>query len=106
MDEIAVSLKLVRKIVDGSRRPVFTKAAQEEGDEVPEGRGSYAAVNPPRGEPLPHRLRRQRQALLAEDQRASFKNLQVVPHILPGAPVADVVAILGSLDPVLGDVDR
>jgi NADH:ubiquinone oxidoreductase subunit D len=36
----------------------------------------------------------------------SFKNLQVVPHILPGGLLADVVATLGSLDPVLGDVDR
>ena len=36
----------------------------------------------------------------------SFNNLQVVPHIAPGMLLADVIATLGSLDPVLGDVDR
>ena len=36
----------------------------------------------------------------------SFANLQVVEHLLPGGLVADVVTVLGSLDPVMGDVDR
>jgi NADH:ubiquinone oxidoreductase subunit D len=30
----------------------------------------------------------------------------VLPHILPGVKVADVVAIMGSVDPVFGEVDR
>ena len=37
---------------------------------------------------------------------ASFSNLSVLPHILVGASVADVVAIMGSVDPVFGEVDR
>jgi len=37
---------------------------------------------------------------------ASFSNLAVLPHILPGCSVADVVAIMGSVDPVFGEVDR
>ena len=37
---------------------------------------------------------------------ASFSNLAVLPHILPGVSVADVVAIMGSVDPVFGEVDR
>jgi len=36
----------------------------------------------------------------------SFNNLQIAPWILRGRLVADVVAILGSLDFVLGEVDR
>jgi NADH:ubiquinone oxidoreductase subunit D len=30
----------------------------------------------------------------------------VLPHILIGTKVADVVAIMGSVDPVFGEVDR
>ena len=37
---------------------------------------------------------------------ASFSNLAVLPHIIPGVTVADVVAIMGSVDPVFGEVDR
>jgi NAD(P)H-quinone oxidoreductase subunit H len=37
---------------------------------------------------------------------ASFSNLAILPHILPGVSVADVVAIMGSVDPVFGEVDR
>ncbi len=37
---------------------------------------------------------------------ASFSNLAVLPYILPGVTVADVVAIMGSVDPVFGEVDR
>jgi NADH-quinone oxidoreductase subunit D len=36
----------------------------------------------------------------------SFANLQVLPKISRGHLVADLVAIISSLDPVLGDVDR
>jgi NADH-quinone oxidoreductase subunit D len=37
---------------------------------------------------------------------ASFSNLSILPHIVPGHKVADVVAIMGSVDPVFGEVDR
>ncbi len=36
----------------------------------------------------------------------SFSNLQAIQHLVVGHKVADVVVILGSLDPVFGDVDR
>ena len=37
---------------------------------------------------------------------ASFSNISVLPWLLEGALVPDVIAVLGSLDFVLGDVDR
>ena len=42
----------------------------------------------------------------AKMRGASFHNLQVVPWLLTGRLVADLVAILGSTDIVLGEVDR
>jgi NADH-quinone oxidoreductase subunit D len=37
---------------------------------------------------------------------ASFVNLSIVPHVLPGHLMSDTVAILGSLDFVMGECDR
>lgn len=37
---------------------------------------------------------------------ASFSNLSVMPEISRGAMIADIIAILGSIDIVLGEVDR
>ena len=36
----------------------------------------------------------------------SMHALSSLPYILPGATVSDAVAILGSLDPIMGEVDR
>jgi NADH-quinone oxidoreductase subunit D len=36
----------------------------------------------------------------------SFANLQAVPRMIRGGLVADVIAVIASLDPVLGGVDR
>jgi NADH-quinone oxidoreductase subunit D len=73
---------------------------------VPKGE-AYARVEGPRGEVgcflvsdgsnKPYRMKW---------RGASFSNLAVLPHILPGCGVADVVAIMGSVDPVFGEVDR
>ena len=36
----------------------------------------------------------------------SFINLQALPHMAKGRLVADLVALIASMDPVLGEVDR
>jgi len=36
----------------------------------------------------------------------SFVNLQILPELVKGQKVADIVAILGSIDVVMGEVDR
>jgi NADH-quinone oxidoreductase subunit D len=36
----------------------------------------------------------------------SFVNLQAVPSMVEGGLVADVIAAIASLDPVMGGVDR
>ena len=50
-----------------------------------------------RGEKTPWRLKL---------RSASFNNVQVLTELLPGALVADMVAILGSMFFVVGDVDK
>ena len=76
------------------------------GIEPPEGE-VYVAVESPRGElgcylasdgtNKPYRL---------HVRAPSFVNLQSVPALLRGGLIADAVAILSSVDPVLGEVDR
>lgn len=107
--EIRESVRLVHQILDRmpdgpifSRKPIKNPKVFR----IPE-KEVYRAVESPRGELgiylvsdgtfKPYRLK---------INAPSFANLQIIPHILPGHLVADVVAILGSLDPVLGDVDR
>lgn len=36
----------------------------------------------------------------------SFNNCQAIPHLVKGYMVSDVVAIIGSIDPVMGEADK
>ena len=77
-----------------------------EGFKVPVGE-AYAAVESPRGElgcllvsdgsAKPYRLR---------IRPPSFVNLQTLPHMMRGGLIADAVAIISSVDPIMGEVDR
>jgi NAD(P)H-quinone oxidoreductase subunit H len=37
---------------------------------------------------------------------ADFNHLSILPHLLKGVKVADIVVILGSIDIIMGSVDR
>lgn len=63
--------------------------------ENPRGEMGYYLVS--RGGTRPYRLK---------IRSASFSNISCLPYLLKGVYVADIIAILGSLDFVLGDVDR
>ena len=77
-----------------------------EGFKVPEGE-AYVAVESPRGElgcyivsdgtSKPYRM---------HVRGPSFCNLQALPIVMADSPIADAVAAIASLDPVIGDVDR
>lgn len=77
-----------------------------EGFPVPPGE-AYSAVESPRGElgyyivsdgtEKPYRFR---------IRGPSFANLMTIPAMSKGCYLSDIVAIVGSIDPVLGDVDR
>ncbi len=77
-----------------------------EGLQAPPGEIYFGAENPKgelgfyissRGGGVPHRLK---------IRAPSFVNLSILPEILPGCMISDVVAILGSLDFVMGECDR
>jgi NADH-quinone oxidoreductase subunit D len=73
---------------------------------VPEGE-VYVAIESPRGEigcyivsdggPRPYRL---------HIRAPSFVNLQALPHMMRGGLIADGVAVISSVDPIFGEVDR
>jgi NADH-quinone oxidoreductase subunit D len=105
LDEIRESSKIVRQAVDkipsgpiqakvprvlkAPRGQVYSRA------ENPKGEFGYHIVS--EGGKMPYRLK---------IRSTSFSNLSILPWILQGALVPDLVAIMGSLDFVLGDVDR
>jgi len=77
-----------------------------EGFKVPEGE-AYVAIESPRGEigcyiasdgsETPYRM---------HVRAPSFVNIQSMPLMMHGGLIADAVAVISSVDPVLGEVDR
>ncbi|MGI9624453.1 MAG: NADH-quinone oxidoreductase subunit D [Acidimicrobiales bacterium] len=130
LNEIRESMKIVRQILD--RMPAGDYRVQDkkvtpppraridesmealihhfkiftEGFKVPEGE-VYVSVESPRGElgcymvsdggPLPYRM---------HIRGPSFVNLQVMSHMMKDSLVADAVAIISTVDPIMGEVDR
>ncbi|MGE0796142.1 MAG: NADH-quinone oxidoreductase subunit D [Acidimicrobiia bacterium] len=77
-----------------------------EGMKVPEGE-VYAAVESPRGELGCYLVSDGGSKPFRMHVRApSFYNLQSLPHMMQGGFVADAVANISSVDPIMGEVDR
>jgi NADH-quinone oxidoreductase subunit D len=130
LNEVRESMRIVRQIVD--RMPPGDYRVQDkkvtpppraridesmealihhfkiftEGFRVPEGE-VYVAVESPRGElgcylvsdgsAKPYRM---------HIRGPSFYNMQSMPHMLHGGLIADAVAVISSIDPIMGEVDR
>lgn len=105
LDEMRQSVEIIeqalRQIPDGpilNKQSFLLKVKEGEGyfrTEAPRGEMGIYLVSD--GSEKPYRVK---------FRTASFANLQILPQILPGRKVADLVAILGSLDLVLPAVDR
>ncbi len=77
-----------------------------EGFQVPEGE-VYVAIESPRGELGAYLVSDGGSRPLRMHMRTpSFANLQGLPVMMADSLIADTVATIASLDPVLGDVDR
>ena len=107
-EQIEVSLDLVQACTARLRElgegPVSTRLPKKL--KVPAGEHYLATENPlgfngyylvSRGDTVPHRLKL---------RSASFNNVQVLREMLPGTVVADMVAVLGSMFFVVGDIDK
>ncbi|WP_027415205.1 NADH-quinone oxidoreductase subunit D [Aneurinibacillus terranovensis] len=104
MEEIKQSLRIIEQAVeqipDGEVMGKVPRVLR-----VPEGE-VFTRIEAPRGEigcyinskgkDKPYRIK---------FRRPSFANLQILPKMLKGQNVADMIAILGSIDIVLGEVD-
>jgi NADH-quinone oxidoreductase subunit D len=103
--EIKQSLHLIDQIVD--KMPHGPVQAQVPGIIRPRPGRAFAAIESPRGfysvyaisdgGPTPYRFRM---------RDPSFISLQVMPKLMPGHLIADTMAIMASLDPIMGGVDK
>jgi len=65
--------------------------------ECPRGQMGFYVVGRPSKENVPLRVRA---------RSSSFCNLSVVPELCRGCLMADIPAIVGSIDIVMGEIDR
>ncbi len=89
IEEMIHHFKLVTEGINPPKGEVYASVEGAKGE-----LGFYIVSD---GSPRPYRVR---------IRPPSFYNMQALEHILPGNLISDVVAIIGSLDPVLGEVDR
>lgn len=105
MEEITQSLRIIEQAIDNipagdfiAKLPKILKVPAGEvyfRSESPRGELGFYLISD--GSAKPYRLK---------CRAPSFSNLAVIPELVRGMKVADVIAILGSLDIVLGEIDR
>lgn len=105
VQEVFESIKIIRQCLDGIEEgPVMAKVPKiiklPAGEiymrtECPRGELGYHLISD--GGKMPYRLK---------VKSPCFTNVSVLPELAPGQMVADLVATIGSIDIVLGEVDR
>jgi NADH-quinone oxidoreductase subunit D len=106
-DGMGNSLEHVRKIMGQSMESLIHHfKLVTEGFHVPPGQ-AYTAVESPRGELGVHVVSDGgTRPVRVHVREPSFVNLQSMPAMSEGGMVADVIAAVASIDPVMGGVDR
>ena len=107
MLEVVQSMDLVRQSIDRYSQckgplgePLKLAEKLPAGDayletECPKGQMGFYVVSD--GTPIPWRVRA---------RSSAFSNLAVSPELCRGCLIADVPAVIGSLDVVMGEIDR
>ena len=106
-DGIGNSPAYVRHIMEESMEALIHHFKMvTEGVKVPEGE-VYQVVESPRGELGLYVVSNgEHRPYRVKIRDPSFVNLQAVPTMVEGGLVADAIAVIASLDPVMGGVDR
>jgi NADH-quinone oxidoreductase subunit D len=106
-DGLGNSLDHVKKIMGQSMESLIHHfKLVTEGFKVPAGQ-VYTSVESPRGELSAHLVSDGgTRPLRVHVREPSFVNLQSMPAMAEGGLVADVIAAIASIDPVMGGVDR
>jgi len=105
MAEIAQSLNILEQAVEQipAEGPFMAKVPRI--PKPPEGE-TFVRIESPRGEIGCHIISKGKpQPYRIKFRRPSFYNLQILPKLLEGENIANLVAILGGIDIVLGEVD-
>lgn len=105
MQEIVEALKIVEQAVAKfpESGPIMGKVPRVL--RVPEGE-VYVGIESPRGELGCHIVSKGKdKPWRLKFRRPSFYNLQILPKLLKGENISNLVAILGGIDIVLGEVD-
>ena len=105
MDEMWESMKIIEQLVDNipegdytaKMRPVLKLPAGEYFQRVEAARGEFAVYIVSDGNKTPYRMK---------FRSPNFSNLFVLNELSAGGKIADLVAISGSLDLVIPDIDR
>ncbi|MFH0887179.1 MAG: NADH-quinone oxidoreductase subunit D [bacterium] len=105
LDEIRESIKMIKqafdKLPEGDIMTKVPKVLKPEAGEI------YSAIESPRGELGFYIVSDGSQKPQRCKVRApSFANLAIIPDIAKGLMISDLVALTGSIDIVLGEIDR
>lgn len=113
IDEIAESLKIIEQCAEKlkkeyKRTPDFDPRALVPKKIVPKVQDFYIRAENPKGEIGFYFMAdgKSDKPFRVKARGPSFSNLSVIPEISKGVMIADLVAIIGSIDIVLGEVDR
>ncbi|MEZ5988915.1 MAG: NADH-quinone oxidoreductase subunit D [Planctomycetota bacterium] len=108
MAEMLQCTRIIRQCVESLRKDTVAGEVKTEMKTYRVAPGdAYVGIENPRGE-LGHWVLADGNdvAYRLKIRGPSFCNLSILPEVLPGTLIADAVAIIGSIDIVLGEVDR
>lgn len=111
--EISESIKIAEQCIERltkelKRSPEFDPRAKLPKKLIPKAQEFYCRGEMPKGELGYYFIAdgKSDKPFRCKARAASFSNLSVLPELAKGAMIADLIAILGSIDIVLGEVDR
>src|SRR5262245_23497991 len=105
-DDPKVVLPAKRKVLTSMEELIHQFIIVTEGFPAPAGE-VYHAIEAPKGElGFYIKSEKEKSPYRMKIRSPSFVSLQAIPEMAKGMMISDLVAIVASLDPVMGEVDR